>query len=93
MHAEDVEQRALAGARRPHDRHEVALLDVGVDAAQDEGLRQAVPVGLFDAGQFDHVSGSGSGSGVSGDQRSGIACHSVRSAVIGSTRMARLAGT
>ena len=28
VHAEDVEQGRLAGARRPHDRHELARLDV-----------------------------------------------------------------
>ena len=54
VHAHDVQQRALAGARRAHDRHELALLDVDVDAAQDEGLRQAVPVALLDVSQFDH---------------------------------------
>ena len=34
VHADDVEQRRLAGARRPHDRDELALLDVDVDAPQ-----------------------------------------------------------
>jgi hypothetical protein len=53
VHAGDVEQRAL-GTRRPHDGHEIALLDLGVDAAEDKGLRQAVAVGLLDAVEFDH---------------------------------------
>ena len=28
VHADDVQQRRLAGARRPHDRDELAFLDV-----------------------------------------------------------------
>ena len=33
VHAEDVEQRGLAGARRPHDRHELARREVERDRA------------------------------------------------------------
>ena len=36
VHAEDVQQRGLAGAGRPHDRDELAGLDVERDAAQHE---------------------------------------------------------
>ena len=51
VHAEDVEQRRLAGARRPHDRDELALLDVDVHAPQHVGAADAVRVGLFDVPQ------------------------------------------
>ena len=58
VHAEDVEQRRLAGARRPHDRDELALLDVEVDAAQDVGAADAVRVRLLDVAQRDeHLQG------------------------------------
>ena len=41
---EDVHQRRLAGARRPHDGDEAALVDVDVDAVEgvDHGLAGAV---------------------------------------------------
>src|SRR5580765_3132637 len=32
VHADDVQQRRLARARWPHDRHELAILDVDIDA-------------------------------------------------------------
>ena len=49
VHAEDVEQRRLAGARRSHDRDELAWLDVERDAAQDEGLPSPDRKRLLDA--------------------------------------------
>jgi hypothetical protein len=48
VHPEDMEQRRLAGARRPHDRDELAFFDIHVDAAQDVGAPDAVRVGLLD---------------------------------------------
>ena len=53
VHAEDVQQRRLAGARRPHDRDELAFLDVDVDAAQHVGAADAVRVRLLDVAQRD----------------------------------------
>ena len=44
MHAEDVQERRLAGAGRPHDRHELAGFDVGGDAAKDEVPARALRV-------------------------------------------------
>ena len=54
-HPEDVEQRALARTRRPHDRHELTRLDLQVDPAQhvDASLRQRVR--LLDVLEADHV--------------------------------------
>ena len=49
VHAEDVEQRRLAGAGRPHDRDELACLDVERDAAQHEGLTGPDRERLLDA--------------------------------------------
>ena len=53
VHADDVQQRRLAGARRPHDRDELAFLDVDVDAAQHVAAARAVRVGLLDVAQPD----------------------------------------
>src|SRR4030095_4299356 len=54
--AEDVEQRGLAGARRAHDRHELAPADGERDAAQrlDGALRSVEVVALADVAQDDH---------------------------------------
>src|SRR5205085_2245540 len=47
-------QRRLAGARRPHDRHEIARLDVERDAPQHEGLADAGLIKFFNVAQTDH---------------------------------------
>ena len=54
--AEDVQQGALAGARRTHDRQQFALADLEVDAAQ--GVNANFPLGpvvLLQAAGFEHV--------------------------------------
>ena len=51
---EDREQRRLSGAGGPHDRHELAGLDLQVDAAQDEGLPRLGLVALVDVPKLDH---------------------------------------
>ena len=53
VHADDVQQRRFAGARRAHDRDELAFLDVEVDAAQHVAAAGAVRVGLLDVAQPD----------------------------------------
>ena len=40
VHADDVQQRRFSGARRAHDRDELARLDVEIDAPQHVGLRR-----------------------------------------------------
>src|SRR4029078_4703219 len=50
------EQRRFAGARRPHDRHELAFLDVQAHATEHVGASDAVRVRLLDVAQRDqHV--------------------------------------
>ena len=44
VHAEDVEERRLAGAGRPHDRDEFAFLDVDVHAAEHVGPADTVRI-------------------------------------------------
>ena len=51
VHAEDVQQRGLAGARRPHDRDEFARLDIERNPAQHESLPRADGKRLLDASQ------------------------------------------
>ena len=53
--ADQVEQGGLAGARRPHQRHEVAARDVEVDAVQHLDPLAAAPVGLGDAADLDQA--------------------------------------
>src|SRR5207249_2217607 len=53
VHPKDVEQRRFPGARRPHDRNELAFLDVDVHTAQDVGAAHAVWIGFFDVAQGD----------------------------------------
>src|SRR5581483_5113052 len=53
VHAEDVEERRFAGAGRSHDRHELAVLDVHVHAAQDVRASDAVGIRLLDVPQAD----------------------------------------
>src|SRR5262249_15237577 len=51
--AEDVHERRLAAARRPHDGHDLAVLDLEIDVAQrahDPGARDVV---LGDAAELD----------------------------------------
>ena len=55
VHAEDVQERRLAGARRAHDRDELPLLDVQVDPPQDEGLRGALLEALLDVPKANHA--------------------------------------
>src|SRR6185369_5719113 len=54
-HAEDRHEGRLAGPRGPHDGDELPLLDLQVDAAQDEGPDVPVLVGLFDIAQTNHA--------------------------------------
>jgi hypothetical protein len=53
--ADEPEQRGLAGARQPHDRHDLAARDRKVDAVEDE----PAVVGKRQAGDLDDVGGSG----------------------------------
>ena len=43
----------LPGARGPHDRDELALLDVDVDAPENVGPARPVRVGFFEIPQSD----------------------------------------
>src|SRR5262249_31402329 len=52
--ADHVHQRRLAGAGRPHDRDELAGLDVEVDAAQGVHLVRAHAVDLGELADADH---------------------------------------
>ncbi len=54
MHSEKMEQSGFACARRPHDGDEFSLLDLEIDAAQDEGLGRAMFKIFFDVPQNDH---------------------------------------
>ena len=63
VHADDVEQRRFAGARRPHDRDELALLDVDVHAAQHVGLAHAMLIRLLDVAEL-HQRRAGRGRGL-----------------------------
>ena len=51
VHAEDVEQRRLAGARRSHDRDELARLNGQRDASQHEDLTAALRIRLVEVPQ------------------------------------------
>src|SRR5574341_312830 len=51
--AEDVHQRALAGAGRPHDRHELALLDLQADSVQRSHAGVAHAVYFLQVNGFD----------------------------------------
>ena len=51
--AEDVHERRLAGSRRARDRHELALLDVHVGAAQRTDCHFADGVGLDEVANRD----------------------------------------
>jgi hypothetical protein len=53
-HADDPEERGLSRARRPHDRDELALTDVEVDASEYPGARRTGVEGLLDAAERDH---------------------------------------
>ena len=62
--AEDVQQGALARARRTHDRQQFALADLEVDAAQGVNANLALgPVVLLQAAGFQHVHGQSLGRG------------------------------
>ena len=52
--AHQVEQRALAAARRPHDRDELAFAHVEVDVGQRDGFDPVRAIHLLDALQSDH---------------------------------------
>src|SRR2546423_7821097 len=54
VHADDVEQGRLAGAGRPHDRHELTRLDVEINAPQHKVLRQSLREIFFDVAKADH---------------------------------------
>ena len=51
VHAQDVQQRRLAGARWSHDRDELTILDVDVHAPQHVGAADAVRVRFLKAAQ------------------------------------------
>src|SRR6267154_4136162 len=55
VHAQDVQQGRFTGTRRPHDRNELALLNVQIDAAQHIRLCHTVRKRLFDVAQPDHA--------------------------------------
>src|SRR5436305_1978061 len=55
VHADDMEQRRLAGAGRPHDRYELARLDVEINAPQHKVLRQSLREIFFDVAKADHL--------------------------------------
>jgi hypothetical protein len=50
---DDAQQRALAAARRPDDREELAGADRQVDRVERVRLAPGAPVGLRDAAQLD----------------------------------------
>ena len=50
---DEVQQRALAGAGRPHQRHEVAARDVEVEAEQDRHRLLAADVDLLQVADGD----------------------------------------
>src|SRR6266550_374484 len=54
VHAYDMQQGRLAGAGRPHDRHELARLDIEIDAPQHIVLRHALGEIFFDFAKTDH---------------------------------------
>ena len=47
VHPQNMEQRRLAGAGRPHDGEKLSLFDIDVDLPQDERLADAVRVRFF----------------------------------------------
>src|SRR5579864_9368661 len=54
VHPDEMQQGGFARARGSHDRDELALLDIHIDAAQDERLAHAVVVELLDVSKLDH---------------------------------------
>src|SRR5262249_1369607 len=56
VHANQVQQRGFARARRSHNRDELALPDIDIDAPQDECLADAVGVELLDVPEMNHDS-------------------------------------
>src|SRR5258706_13182287 len=54
MHADQMQQRGLSSAGRPHDGDKFAFFDFSVDTPQDEGLSNAMSIELLDVSQFDH---------------------------------------
>jgi hypothetical protein len=53
VHAEDVQERRPARARRSHDGDEFAVRDIERDLPKDEVLRRALRVGLLEVPQGD----------------------------------------
>src|SRR5262249_31768228 len=53
--ADQVQQRALPRARRPHDRDHLALGHVAIDRAEGPNLRLAGSEGLGEAADLDRV--------------------------------------
>jgi hypothetical protein len=91
VHAQDVQQGGLARAGRAHDRDELALGDVQGDAAEHEHLASALVVGAVDVAETDQRFTHGWLSLLAQGYRASP--HSARSAIEGSTRAARRAGT
>ena len=54
VHAEHVQQRRLAGARRSHDGDELSFADIETDAPEHECLRRAVLKVLLDVAKRNH---------------------------------------
>ena len=54
VHSNQVEQRGLARARRPHDRNKLAFLDIDIYAAQDKCFTYPMGVELLDVLKPDH---------------------------------------
>ena len=54
VHSDKMQQGGLTRARRPHDGDELALLDIDVDASQDEGFADTMGVELLDVAELDH---------------------------------------
>ena len=76
MHPDDVQERRLAGARRPHDRDELSFFHVDVDPPQHVAAARAVRVRLLDVAKADqhirrdrHIRGKRIGGGRGGGLR------------------------
>jgi len=56
VHAQHAQQRGLPCARRPHDRHELALRDIQIDLPQHIGETSFRLEALFDVSELYHSS-------------------------------------
>src|SRR5947209_11150443 len=53
VHPDDVQQRRLAGAGRPHDRDEFAFLDISIDPPEHVASARAVRIRFLDIPDAD----------------------------------------